>query len=78
MNSVKSNILIFKYQMLKPSCCKDIGMRKYEFVSRRSQLKLHSHQETSLYQICLVSINLRSKFKVLLRHIFDASFVQNS
>ena len=78
MNSDKSSILILKYQRVKPSGCKDIRMRKYEFVSRRSQLKLHSHQETSLYQICLVSIILRSKFKVLLRHIFDASFVQNS
>ena len=34
MNSDKSNNLSFKYQKFEPSGCKEIGIRKFEFVAK--------------------------------------------
>ena len=34
MNSVRSKNLSLKYQSFSPSSCKDIGIRKFEFVTK--------------------------------------------
>ena len=39
MNSVKSNRLSLKYERFKTSGCKDLGIRKFEFVTKINSLR---------------------------------------
>ena len=46
MNSVRSNNLSLKYQRLETSGCKDIGMRKFEFVAKTQFLRIVCYKYT--------------------------------
>ena len=47
MNSVRSSILILKYHQFTPSGCKDIGIRKFEFMTKTQFLLLSKRPERS-------------------------------
>ena len=49
MNSVRSNSLSLKYPLFAPSGCKDIGVRKGEFVAK-TQFLCCSGINTESYQ----------------------------
>ena len=53
INSVRSNYLSLKYQRYTPSVCKEVGIRKFEFVAKTQILQ-------SLYtkRLCSNSINI--------------------
>ena len=49
MNSVKSNNLILRYQNVTLSGCKDIEIRKFEFVVKTQFLCKHSAENAPIF-----------------------------
>ena len=58
MNSVRSNNLSLKYQRVTPSGCKDIGIRKFEFVVKTQiywqgkKKDLHLKEIVNIRKLC--------------------------
>ena len=58
MNSVRSNNLSLKYQRVTPSGCKDIGIRKFEFVVKTQfhwqgkKKNLHLKEIVNIRKLC--------------------------
>ena len=49
MNSVWSNILSLRYQVIAQSGCKDIGIRNFEFVAKTQFLSKNNSFNSKVY-----------------------------
>ena len=78
MNSGKSNRSSFKYQRFTPSGCKDIGIRKFEFVSKTQFLYNFDNTQCSFFSkkdpFLAVFFNYFKGDKRILPNQFDDQF----
>ena len=64
MNSVRSTNLSLNYQKFTPSGCKDIGLRKYEFVAK-TRFFLFKSVSINNYNFSLKSISAHVEYNRL-------------
>ena len=73
MNSVRSNNISLKYRRPTPTGCKDIGVRKFKFVTKTQFLCTQKKEEKFC---CLFLVNLVMYYKMPAKLFFPGSFLQ--
>ena len=54
MNTDRSNIISLKYQRFTPAGCKEIGIRKFEFVAGKDSIPLWKELATFLQLLQII------------------------